>query len=112
MADTLNLENALSLFHKENYEGALEMLEPLATEGSAEAQAYLGVMYQLGLGVERNVPEAFQWLTRAAQQGVGFAAHNLGTLHQTCEPDFPADFNQSRYWFERARELGFNPAGL
>ena len=65
------------------------------------------MMYQLGLGLEREVGKAIEWLQAAADKGNGNAAHNLGTLYLTCEPDIPSNMNKSEYWYKKAKELGF-----
>lgn len=109
MSEEQFLEDALKLLDSGDYEAAFGALMPLARQGVVRAQENIGVMYQLGLGLNRNVSEAFRWLTQAAKAGSGVAAHNLGTLYQTCEPEHPIDHTQSRYWFNRARELGFSP---
>lgn len=109
MSGETTLEEALKLLDTGDYETAFGALMPLARQGAIRAQENIGVMYQLGLGVDRNVAEAFRWLIQAAEAGSGVAAHNLGTLYQTCEPEQRVDSTQSKYWFNRARELGFNP---
>lgn len=50
----------------EKYETLPEMLLPLAeTEQNAEAQYYLALCYQRGLGTEKNLAEAEKWAARA-----------------------------------------------
>lgn len=110
MSEEQTLEEALKLLDLGNHEAAFGALMPLARQGIVRAQENIGVMYQLGLGVDRNVAAALGWLKQAAEAGSGVAAHNLGTLYQTCEPERPIDSTQSKYWFNRARELGFNPS--
>lgn len=109
MSEFEDLEMALKLLEAEDYESSFRLLLPLAHKDMVRAQESVGLMYQIGLGVDRNVDEAFRWLQRAANAGSGVAAHNLGTLYQTCEPERPIDKGQSEHWFERARNLGFNP---
>ena len=104
---TDNLIEGLSLLKNEKYEEAFHILLPIAEGGNAEAQTKVGVLYQLGLGVERNVKNAFYWLEKAAKQGVGEAAHNLGTLYLTCEPDKPSNPEESKVWYSKAKDLGF-----
>lgn len=102
-----NIEDALALLSKDRYEEAFAALLPHAERGDMRAQAAVGFLFQTGLGVKRNVAAAIKWLEAAALQGSGEAAHNIATLYLTCEPDLPADKAKSRYWYNRARELGF-----
>lgn len=98
------------LLEKEKYEDAFRVLLPCAEQGIAEAQAQIGIMYQLGLGVMRNIKEAIRWLTLAAENGRGDAAHNLGTLYLTCAPDVRVSKKKSSNWYRKAKELGFEVA--
>jgi TPR repeat protein len=41
-----------------------------AEQGDAEAQYYLGLMYDRGQGVPQDHAEAVKWLRRAAEQRV------------------------------------------
>ena len=78
-----------------------------AQEGNAQAQANLGLLYSLGVGADRDISQAISWLEKAVGQGYGVAAHNLGTLYLTCEPDLPLDRDKSRKYFLMAYEIGF-----
>ncbi len=55
-----DVKRGLSHLDKEDYEHAFKILLPCANNGNLEAQASIGVMYQLGLGVERNVKRGGQ----------------------------------------------------
>ena len=95
---------------KGDYAEALAILQPYAESGDAEAQSYLGMMYQLGLGIEPNAIEALKFLHLAVEQGRGDAAHNIGTLYLTNYPNLPRDVEKSKYWYRKARKLGFQAA--
>ena len=79
----------------------IKILTPLAEDGNPEAQALVGLMYFLAWNIDQNIPEAIKWLTRAAEQGRGDAAHNLGSVHVSIGSP------ESKVWYRRARELGF-----
>ena len=49
--------------------GTLAELQQEASAGSAEAQANLGFMYQMGKGVPRDYGKAIEWYLIAAEQG-------------------------------------------
>ncbi len=55
-----------------NYQEALSYIEPAAKKGEPWAQLRLGIMYELGVGVEKNIKEAIIWYKKVAiQQGKG-----------------------------------------
>lgn len=101
------VEFGLELLSKDRHEEAFAILFPHAVNGDVCAQATVGLLYQTGMGVKRDVKTAIQWLEAAAKQSSGEAAHNLGTVYLTCEPDLSSDSAKSRYWFRKAKELGF-----
>ena len=43
------------------FKQAMEELIPAARSGNAEAEELIGVMYAMGLGVERDEIRAFDW---------------------------------------------------
>jgi hypothetical protein len=48
--------------------------------GSSASQNNLAWHYYTGDGVEKNIPEAIYWVTRAVEQGESFAYGSLGTM--------------------------------
>ena len=57
-------------------------LHEVAQEGSVEAQYQLGMRYQYGDGVARNITQANQWLLTAARSGDGRSQHALSMFYQ------------------------------
>lgn len=49
--------------------------------GVAGSQHAIGLLYEYGIGVEKNYKEAAVWYKRAMENGVGQAANNLGILY-------------------------------
>ncbi len=60
---------------------ALKEWRPLAEQGDATAQYYLGVMYQNGEGVTQNYAVATLRYFQAAEQGLASAQKNLGVMY-------------------------------
>jgi TPR repeat protein len=56
---------------------AAQLYREAAEAGNGMAQNNLGAAYMKGEGVERNDPEAIQWLTRSAEQDVDAAQSTL-----------------------------------
>jgi len=51
-----------------NPEKAVLWYKKAASQGNAEAQFNLGIMYLDGIGVTENSAEALRWIARAAKQ--------------------------------------------
>ncbi|WP_417513282.1 tetratricopeptide repeat protein [Minwuia sp.] len=66
-----------------DYAGAVRIWKALAAEGDVVAQRNLGLMYQRGRGVKRDLGEAARWYRKAADQGDAGAALALGAMYQT-----------------------------
>ena len=74
-----DIEEARDLMEAGRFAEAREMLWPAARSGNADAEELIGVMYALGLGVEKDTVRAFEWYLRSAmkrhpgaQSGVGW----------------------------------------
>ncbi len=59
------------------YEGALQVLAPLAERGAETAMLYLGWMYRHGSGVKANEAKAGEWFRRASEGGSPDALYQL-----------------------------------
>lgn len=55
---------------KEDWDTALAEWLPIANEGNPGAQSNIGNMYAHGLGVEKDIIEAYRWHLLAANQSV------------------------------------------
>jgi Caspase domain/Sel1 repeat len=69
-------------FDRASYDTSLKMWLPMANEGDALAQTYVGEIYEKGLGVKPDYAEAARWYRRAAEGGNARAAANLGYLYE------------------------------
>lgn len=101
------LSDALNLFSEDDYDNCIESIQYYANQGNTDACSCLGLAYQLGLGLDIDIEKAFYYFHKAAEAGSGRAAHNLATLHATVPTP---DIESSRFWFNKARELGFDPS--
>jgi len=73
--------DAETLFKRHDYAEAMVQWHKRAEGGDAVAQNYLGIHYQLGLGVPQDLKEAFNWYQKAADNGNADAQRNLGTMY-------------------------------
>ena len=64
------------------FEQAMEELIPAARSGNAEAEELIGVMYAMGLGVERDEIRAFDWYLRSAMKGPPGAQSGVGWYYE------------------------------
>ena len=70
-------------YDRANFATALKIWLPRAQEGDAEAQTYVGEIYEKGLGLEPDLELAANWYRRAADQGHSRAQINLGYLYES-----------------------------
>ena len=98
----MSLKAGLNAFQVKDYGKALELLKPIADEGAAEAQCIIGNMYQLGLGLERNILKAVKWYKKSAEKGYGVASNNLGEILRVGEKDGMNPPRQSSVFFHEA----------
>ena len=85
-----------------------EMLER-AMQGEALAQYTLGVMYDRGLSVMQNYPEAVRWYRAAAEQGHTTAQFSLGVMYAAGE-GVGRDYQEAFRWFRTLAEKGHGHA--
>jgi TPR repeat protein len=76
-----------------------------ARAGTVTAQRNLGVMYDRGVGVQRDPARAAEWLRTAAQAGSRDAAYQLGAMYETGR-GVSQDDAQSVSWYRKAALLG------
>ena len=65
-----------------NYGNAYKWLTRAAEANHAEAQYYLAIMYERGLGISKNVDEAHRWYQRAADNGYAKAQKRIADIKQ------------------------------
>ena len=91
-------------FDRANLATALKVWLPLAEQGDAAAQTYVGEIFEKGLGVPADYAAAAQWYRRAAETGYSRAAINLGNLLEQ-GLGVPKDPAQALHWYRRAAGL-------
>ena len=75
-------EDAQAAIDRGDYATSLQLMKPLAEQGYAWAQRFLGVMYFNGFGVPKDYHEAVRLFRLAAAQGEATAQNNLGWMYQ------------------------------
>lgn len=104
-----NLEKAKKLLLKESPFGEQKkiftLLEPCASQGNAQAENYLGMLYLIGIETEKDINKAFAFISSAAHKDYPEAQYNLGRLYKYgmgCE----LSFTKAIEWFESATQNG------
>ena len=96
-----DLQDGIAAYDAGDYRGAIGLLQPLADQGVAGAQLYLGLMYDEGDGVEIDDLQAVDWYRRAALQGDLVAQYMLGTMYDFGE-GVAEDNAQAVIWYRMA----------
>jgi len=81
LAEAQSVRQGVAALNRQDYVSASHIFIPLAEQGVAAAQSYLGFMFETGGGVPQNYTEAAMWYRRAAEQGDSAAQYSLGLLY-------------------------------
>lgn len=100
-----SLSVAKSAYEVKDYARAFRLFKLLAEQGSSEAQAYLGLMYEYGQGVKADLFEAFRFYRSASEQGEAWAQTNLGIAYLNGRGTTKNETEAAR-WFRRAALQG------
>jgi TPR repeat protein len=96
-AEAASFRQGVSAFNRQEYLLASQNFFPLAEQGDAAAQTYLGFMFETGRGVPKNYTEAAMWYRRAAEQGDSLAQYSLGLLYDKGQ-GVPQDIVEANKW--------------
>ena len=77
----------------------------LAEQGDADAQLYLGFIYEKGEGVPQDYKAAMKWYSLAAEQGDADAQGSLGSMYGMGK-GVPQDYRAAVKWTRLAAEQG------
>ena len=77
-----DVEVARDLMEAGRFEEARAALRPAARSGNADAEELIGVMYAMGLGVERDPMRAFDWYLRSAMKAHPGAQSGVGWYYE------------------------------
>ncbi len=99
------LEEGISAYQAGDNARAIHLWRPLAEQGNADAQSWLGRAYERGIGVQKDKVATIMWYRRAAEQGHAFSHLNLGTEYRHGE-GVPKDLVLAHMWFNLAASQG------
>ncbi len=94
-----DIGQARDLMEANRFKEAYEQLWPAARSGNADAEELIGVMYALGLGVERDDERAFEWYLRAALKGHPGAQSGVGWYYEIGRGLPAPDLTRALMWY-------------
>ncbi len=99
VASHAELEPARDLMEQNEFGKAMQALLPAARSGNAEAEELIGVMYAMGLGVERDDQRAFEWYLRASMKGHPGAQSGVGWYYEVGRGMPAPDLVRAYMWY-------------
>jgi TPR repeat protein len=102
------IEEARDLMEAGDFTEAYAMLEPAARSGNADAEELIGVMYAMGLGVERDDQRAFEWYLRSSLKGHPGAQSGIGWYYEIGRGLPAPDLVRAYMWYPRSA-IGGDP---
>ena len=94
-----DIEKARDLMETNNFKEAMLQLIPAARSGNADAEELIGVMYAMGLGVERDDIRAFEWYLRSAMKGHPGAQSGVGWYYEIGRGMPAPDLIRAYMWY-------------
>jgi TPR repeat protein len=101
---------ALAAYNAENYREAMRLYRPLAEQGDAEAQYYVGHMYEKGDGVKKDQSEMVKWYRKSSENGFAPAQYRLAVGYAFGAGGLSKDQDEAVKWLQRSAEGGHKKA--
>ncbi|AOS83243.1 hypothetical protein BIU88_03240 [Chlorobaculum limnaeum] len=95
----------VKLYDAGKYDEAYPLLLRAAEQGDANAQCYIGVMYDNGYGVAQNYDEAVKWYRKSADQGDADGQANLGFMYEK-GLGLAQNYEEAVKWYRKSAEQG------
>ena len=99
------VEAGIEAYTRGDYLAARTAWEPLASDGDAQAQYFLGHLYARGEGVARDPAQALRWFHAAAEQGEPYGQFALGHAYEHGLGVTP-DPSAAVRWYRAAADQG------
>jgi hypothetical protein len=99
------LDDGREANNRGDYQTALGLWQPLADQGNADAQYFIGEMYEDGHGVKQDDTEAMKWLQKAADQGDDAAQYAVAVGYSSGN-GVKQDFAEAFKWFQKVADKG------
>lgn len=96
-------------FNRGDFASAFTTLSPLANQGDAIAQFFVGVMYLGGHGTQKNPALAVQLLYKSATSGIADAQNYMAAFYRTGR-NAPLDYATAMRWYLFAAKQNYKNA--
>ena len=93
----------IDLYTAKSFTEAVKRFKDAADHGLAEAQYILGVCYEEGKGIARNLREAFKWFLKSAEQG-NPAAQSKTAVSYYSGYGVHRNYDNALIWAQKAAE--------
>ena len=100
-----SIDDAVQAYLRGEYNKAVMLLRPIAEQGDAQAQTYMGVLYERGKGVPQDYAESVKWYRLASEQGKADAQNYLGNMYSKGN-GVSQDYAEAVTWYRKAAEQG------
>lgn len=97
--------DAAAAYSSGDFAKAREIWEKMADEGDGQAMNNLGVLYDLGKGVESDPGRAAHWFAKAANAGNPSGMSNYGRMLEQGR-GIAANISEAARWFDQAARQG------
>jgi murein DD-endopeptidase MepM/ murein hydrolase activator NlpD len=101
--------DAQSAYDNRRFAEARRIWVPLAEAGDAEAQFRLGLLFDLGQGVPKDLATAYMWYRRAAGAGLAEAQFNVAVMQDSGLVG-PRNAVEAARWYRKAAVQGHHRA--
>lgn len=105
-----SIEEAEFAYDRGDYTQAARLFSPLAEQGMASAQFYLGLMHERGRGVRQDYRTALRWFRKSAAQGYAGPQNNLGLMYERGR-GVRKDFVRALMWYNVAVAMSSGDEG-
>jgi len=99
------VDDGVKAFNEGKYEKAKSIFMPLAETDHPKSLNMLGLMYDGGLGVEKDQKVACDYFEKSAELGYVSGQNNISTCYQFGEGR-KIDYGKMIYWAEKAANQG------
>lgn len=109
--DHERFQDAMARLARGENQRAVHELEALAARGYARAMLQLGVLFETGRGVLKDLTRAVNWYTQAAKRNNPDAQYQMGLMHAEGR-GLRKDPQMTRDWWKRAVQGGHAHAAM
>ena len=100
-----DFEKGIAAFEANNLPLAYKEFRKAADAGDVGSQYNVALMFEQGIGVEKDEKQAVAWYEKAANQGSSAAQFNLGVMYENGRGT-EVDFAKAREWYRKASVQG------